>query len=390
MTTNGTHDEKVEKAIDQVVDASGKLLDTAARPVPRDQHPKHHGCVRAKFVIAPGLGPQYGQGLFAQSKIFDAWIRFSNGGQHDDRQKDAHGMAVKLMAVEGEKSLAEEKDATTHDFVMVDNPIFFLRDAIEYGEFTGALLKAKGKEPSTLYNLLGILGGKLRELATVFLLFFIRGRLGAFARLIKFVSKLHANPLSTRYWSTTPYQLGNASMKFSAVPAELPAGVSTKGPEDLSADGLVRYLQVARAATPAPILKKAPVDSPNYLREALAGSLKAGGTVFLFQIQAFVNDQTTPVNDPTVEWPESAAPFRTVAWIWIPPQVPDTPKRMDFCQHLSFTPWHALKVHEPQGEINLVRRKVYRELSLARHQANGRPMMEPDASFDPDAAPPTS
>src|SRR3954471_19074447 len=145
MPRNAAHDYEVRDAINQVVEASRKLLDTDERPVRRDQHPKQHGCVRAKFVVEPGLGGVSAQGLFQPGRVYDAWIRFSNGAQRDDRKPDAHGMAIKLMGVEGLKVLAAEKDATTHDFVMVDNPTFFLRDAVEYAGFSRAILKAQGK-----------------------------------------------------------------------------------------------------------------------------------------------------------------------------------------------------------------------------------------------------
>ena len=64
-----------------------------------------------------------------------------------------------------------------------------------------------------------------------------------------------------------------------------------------------------------------------------------------------------------VEWPEDAAPFQTVARIWIPRQTFDTPGRMAFGENLSFTPWHAIAAHEPLGEINRVRKEVYSRLA---------------------------
>ena len=46
MAGNAAHEYAVRDAINQVVEASRKLLDTNRRPVPRDQHPKQHGCLR--------------------------------------------------------------------------------------------------------------------------------------------------------------------------------------------------------------------------------------------------------------------------------------------------------------------------------------------------------
>ncbi|MBV8382842.1 MAG: hypothetical protein JOZ63_09550 [Planctomycetaceae bacterium] len=149
-----TTDDRKRDAFDRVAAASLKLLDLDRRPVPRDQHPKHHGCVRAKFVIAEGLEPPYRKGLFQHERVYDAWIRFSNGRQRDDRKGDVHGMAVKVMGVEGPKALPDAPDGLTQDFVMVDHPVFFLRGVEDYADFSDAVLAARGKRSSAVRNLL--------------------------------------------------------------------------------------------------------------------------------------------------------------------------------------------------------------------------------------------
>jgi len=384
MPGNTAHEYEVREAINHVAEASRKLLDTDERPVQRDQHPKQHGCVRARFVVAKDLADAYRQGLFQHEKSYDAWIRLSNGGQRDDRKPDAHGMAVKLMGVEGPKVLATERDAPTQDFVMVDNPTFFLRGAVEYARFSNILLKARGKERSSLYNVLGLcLTGPMRSLATLLLLSLFPGRFLTFLRLIRFAGKRIANPLTTRYWSTTPYKFGDTCMKFRAVPAEFPEGPPAEGPSDDSYEALADFLKPAVAAEPVTTRPKG--DSPDYLRGALSRGLALRGAVFLFQVQLFQDDKTTPIEDPTEEWPEDAAPFHTVARIWVPKQAFDTPGRMAFGENLSFTPWHAIPAHEPLGEINKVRKDVYAKLSELRHRLNGVQPREPVPS-DPDPA----
>ncbi|KCZ12231.1 catalase domain protein, partial [Acinetobacter baumannii 42057_5] len=47
------------------------------------------------------------------------------------------------------------------------------------------------------------------------------------------------------------------------------------------------------------------------------------------------------------EWKENEAPFYQVATIHIPKQSFDTPEQNQFCENLSFTPWHALPEHKP-------------------------------------------
>jgi hypothetical protein len=384
MPGNTAHEYEVRESVNHVVDASRKLLDTDERPVGRDQHPKQHGCVRARFIVGKDLGDTYGQGLFQHAQVYDAWIRLSNGKHRDDRKPDAHGMAVKLMGVEGQKVLASEMDATTHDFVMVDNPTFFIRDAVEYGRYSDVLLKAAGKLPSSLYNALGFfLSGPVQGLLTLALLSVFQWRLPTFLRLIRFASKRIANPVTTRYWSATPYKFGNTCMKFSAVPAEFAGRSPAEGPVDDSYDALADFLRLAVAARPA--TKRMKGESPDYLREELARTLDARGAVFLFQVQLYRDEKLTPIEDPTVEWPEAAAPFQTVARIWIPKQQFDTPGRMAFGENLSFTPWHAIPAHEPQGEINSMRKDVYLKLSAVRHSLNEVEPREPNPD-DPDPA----
>ena len=44
-------------------------------------------------------------------------------------------MAIKLLGVAGEKLLDDEKDATTQDFVLIDHPVFFIKDVADYVPF---------------------------------------------------------------------------------------------------------------------------------------------------------------------------------------------------------------------------------------------------------------
>src|SRR4051812_29033259 len=86
-------------AIAIIADIGRQLLDPNTRPVRRDQHPKHHGCVRAEFRVDNNLPEPLRHGLFQPGAKYDALIRFSNGKGDDDRKGDAHGMAVKLLGV---------------------------------------------------------------------------------------------------------------------------------------------------------------------------------------------------------------------------------------------------------------------------------------------------
>jgi len=342
------------EAIRVVVEASRVMAGGGdENPARRGQHAKHHGCVRAEFVVEPGLPEAYRVGLFREPKTYPAWVRFSNGARADDREPDAHGMAVKLMGVGGAKVLDAERDATTHDFVMVDDPAFFLPDAAEYARFSTAMLKARGFRPSLVRRALGVLPEKPRTLLTLILLYFVPFRLALFFRLKRFAGKTLVSPLTTRYWGTTPYLFGEGmAMKFTAVPDAVDAGPPGGG-------------------------------SADYLAGAMAEHLRARGASFDFRVQLQKDERATPVEDPTVPWGEDVAPPRTVARLTIPAQEFGGRARSAFCEDLSFTPWHAVPEHRPLGGINRVRKDVYTELSLARHGRNATPSREPEPDDPP-------
>src|SRR2546429_500867 len=84
------------------------------------QHPKQHGCVKARFEVLADIPDRLKVGLFAKPATYDAYVRFSNGKQSDDTKRDVHGMAIKLTGIPGRKVLETDPDATTHDFILAD------------------------------------------------------------------------------------------------------------------------------------------------------------------------------------------------------------------------------------------------------------------------------
>ena len=324
-----------EAQIDQIVALHRDVQEKTDRkltPVPRGQHPKQHGLVRAQFIVEPSLPAHLCHGVFGQPKTFEALIRFSNGRGQNDNQPDAHGMAIKLLGVEGEPVLETKKAAQTQDFVMIDHPIFFVKNVKDYVPLmksfhrvaTGNLL-SKGLtglkillSPNYMYRLLRATGRKRPD-----------------------------SPLQIRYWSTTPSKLGSGAMKFSARP-------------NLS-------------GVPRPLQSK----SKDKLRLAMSSHLKHHEAVFDFLVQLQTDPVTMPVEDPTVPWDEAAAPFTKVATIRIPVQSFESAEQMEFGENLSFNPWHSVAELRPLGGINRTRRKVYEAISARRHELNGVPMTEP-------------
>ena len=113
----------------------------------RGQHPKPHGVVRAVFEVLDNIPTRYKVGLFAKPGRYDALIRFSNGPQTEDREAGPQGMAIKLIGVPGEKILEAEATATTHDFILIDGPVFFVRDTDWYVRLFKELVRNLGGKP---------------------------------------------------------------------------------------------------------------------------------------------------------------------------------------------------------------------------------------------------
>jgi hypothetical protein len=321
--------------IEAIVNAAAA---TGQRPVTRDAHAKGHGCVRADFDVAPDLSPALRVGVFAQPRRYSAWIRFSNGNgaPHDDHDGDGRGMAIKLLGVEGPKLLSDEANATTQDFVMINYPTFFVRNAADYVVFTKLSQTNQAGE-------------------------FFRTRPHEAAISAAIAAKRVDSVFEQRYFSMTPYRLGTQTIKFSAIPVVCRSGARIEPSQD-----------------------PPPVGDPDYLRDGMASWLNTRDACFRFAVQLREDPKAMPVEDPTIVWDETESPFLTVASIRIPKQVFNTADQQEFCENLSFTPWHSLAEHRPIGGMNRLRQAVYQEVSILRHKLNGAARTEPN---DKDAIP---
>jgi hypothetical protein len=287
----------------------------------RDAHRKAHGCVSAKFTVLGGLPTDLAQGVLARPRSFDAVIRYSNGSQVvDDTKGDARGMAIKLMGIDGPKLLGDEAGARTQDFLLMTSPVFFVRNAKDYVGFQSAISNGG-------LSVAGWLALHWREASV----------------LLSIQNRKVSNPLNTRYWSPTPSRLGTQQIKYSAVPC---AGQS--------------FTDVS--------------TGQHLLRENMEAHLSKQGACFDFMVQRRAQPKQMPIEDATVEWKESAAPFVKVARIDIASQAPE---QGEACEIRSFTPWHSIEAHRPLGGIERTRKAVYQAISTLRHDLNGQPRVEP-------------
>lgn len=325
------NEDVLAQNIAQVIEKSIREQYTAGNAL-RDAHPKAHGCVRAEFHVSKNIPAQFAKGVFIPDQSYQAWIRFSNASNDAssaDIDKDARGIAIKLLGVSGTKILESEKQATTQDFIMINHPVFFANDAKRYLSFINDV---------NSHNM-------IRKLHIPFALGF-KGTMNALGARNSQI----ANPLYARYWSMVPYQLGLGNDRQA-----------------------VKY-SVRACSVTANNLPKNP--SHDFLREALKNTLQQTDACMEFLIQPRTSSQML-VEDSMTEWDEKAAPFYQVATIHIPKQNFDTPEQNKFCENLSFTPWHALPAHKPLGAVNRMRKVIYENISRVRHDMNSAPRQEP-------------
>lgn len=330
--------QKLEPALTEVIESVRTIVAANRTPVyQRDAHAKAHGCVRAIFEV-PEAQEEFRHGVFARPGSYEAWVRFSNGTVPSlaDTEKDARGMAIKVMGVSGPQLLDPRLAGSTQDFVMINSPAFFVRRLDDYAELERQSAK------NTPFRYFFADGSpnpfrwKLRELY-----------LGLGTR-----KTAPASPLSDQYYSMTAYRLGPQTVKWSARACDNPAAIGTDR------------------------------SNANFLRDAMQDVLRYQDACFQFMVQVRNEDARMPVEDATVRWSEKDSPFVPVARVYIPRQDFDTPAQNTMCENLSFNPWHGLTDHKPLGKVNEMRRELYLYTAAFRRGRNGSDMQEPTSWCD--------
>jgi catalase len=297
----------------------------------RDAHAKAHGCVKAEVQVLPELPGELRQGVFSEpGKTWQATMRLSNGNAYPqfDSIRDARGMAIKLFDVPGKQLLSDRQGRGEQDFVMFSHPNFFVANVAEYRQNVAA--QADGKKMMAFFPGWDPRTWQVRHL-------FI-----ALATL----APAPSSPAQTTYFSVSPYKFGEANAKFRVMP----------DPD----------------SCPAYSLPEQNRKLPNFLRNALYQQLSTDRVpaCFALQIQRQDANKYMPIEDTSIEWRESDAPFVTVARIKVPAQDFDTPALNLQCDNQSFNPWFGAEAHRPIGGINRLRKAVYEAVSDYRHRRN--------------------
>ncbi len=284
---------------------------------------KTYALLTAAFEVEPGLPDELRQGVFGESRTFDAWVRFSGPGPlvtPDIRNNGVLSIGIKLMGVPGPKLLDQEHE--TQDFTGISAPTFTTPDVYENLKLQQCI--AAGVP--TFYF--------LNPFDSHYLDMILQG----------LYAKAHGSPMETPYWSCVPYLCGEGrAMKYSIVP-----------------------WRSAKTRVPLP----APDD---YLRAAIEKNLESE-VCFDFCVQLQTDPQRMPIEDASVIWDSESV---KVATLRIPPQEFSTPGRALEARRMTFNPWHAIAAHRPLGNQNRARRLIYLETSRVRQRINGEEHLEP-------------
>jgi hypothetical protein len=281
-------------------------------------------------------------------------VRFSNGLGHlgaDARLGSGCGMAIKLFGIPG-ASASDEPAAGTMDYNLINHPVFFANSARDY---------------ITSARLFNELPDALRDPArrSAFLHAFVT-RDGALPpekwlwdelfALMGLTTKPLPNLLYTAFWSMGAVRHGAYVAKIRTLPVTAPP------------QGGVPAIDPAASAEP--------------IREALVGEIGAREHVFELQAQLCADLRTMPVENTSIVWSEQLSPFVTLARLTLPAQDISSANNALLSDALSFTPWRAPAEHQPVGQIQTVRRRVYERSSITRHALNHQTRSEPKSPRD--------
>jgi len=277
----------------------------------RALHRKQLLGLHAKFEVLADLPAHARHGLFARTGSHDAWVRLSNGGT--DRARDAtpdiRGFAIKVRGVHGPGALGNTTEA--QDFLLINQEKFAFPKS---DEFVGLVMAASRGNGTLLKYLVGRYG--------------LLGALKFMAKFAATMGRKFSGFATERMYSATPIACGPYATRVRLLPGrDQPLADASK---DWAAD--------------------------------FGRQLAGGPLVHELQLQFFVDERRTPIEDASVDWDEDVAPCRTVARLTIPQQALDDAAATAFAKEVEqavFDPWDALAEHRPLGDVMRARKAVY-------------------------------
>jgi len=251
------------------------------------------------------------QGIFAAPATFPTWVRLSNGGMDhvSDRKPDIRGFAIKVLGVQGDSALGNGP-ASSQDFLLINQEQFAFPKSDEFVAFVDAASRGEGALLKFLFKRYGLFR------APALLL-----------RMLKSVGRPFGGFAVENLFSAVPIANGPFAVRVRLVPAAANGVPDPAAKADWNAD-----------------------FSSRLSRSELQWDL---------QLQPFVSETLTPIEDASVNWP---SPYTTVARLTLPKQDTQSATGQALAQQIEagvFDPWQALVTHRPLGDVQRARKVVY-------------------------------
>jgi hypothetical protein len=264
--------------------------------------------------------------MFAKPGSYDVIMRYSSLTPKivPDNIPAPRGIGMKIFGIEGEKIWGEDKK--TQDWTFNNYPILELRD------------------PSTTYDIADSLERNWNDLLT----FADEQSKRIDADVATLGSQLpRQHMVAMPQYSQSAYRFGDYVAKFGVFP--------------LSEEQ--KKLKDSQIKDTDPI---------NIISQHLRDFHMQHKVTYSFCAQLLQNLDEQLVDDIGVEWDAQKYPFEQIATIEFEPQDSWLPEfRVWWDDRITVNSWHGLKVHQPLGSTNRMRRVVYAESRKLRLKVNG-------------------
>ena len=275
--------------LDSIISSFDKQMRKLWKPggFERGGNTKTHGIVRGEFIVHNNLPKELRHGIYADSRTYRAWVRFSGPGPYITPDIDDVGfmsISIKLMGVPGPKLMDDEK--FTLDMFGVSTPTFVTPDTK-----ANAQLQIESVKNAQIFYFVNFHRPHLLDLIMQSLWI-----------------KTQSSPFEAPYFSCVPYLLGEGqAMQYSVWPK-------------------------SKKRTPIPRLPFRPPD--DYLRAAMVASLAEGDVELDIRLQLQTDPHLMPIENNAVLWPEKLSPRVSVATLRLPRQKFDSPAQIEFEKRL--------------------------------------------------------
>jgi hypothetical protein len=279
----------------------------------RALHRKIIAGLNAKFEVYDNLPDYARQGLFAKKGTYDAWIRISNGGVDvkPDSIPDIRGFAIKVFGQNGPSALGNG-NTNSQDFTLINQSAFSFPKSEPFIDLVVAATESPFALLKHLIGKHGIIGG-----------------IQKIGKTVKTFGKPFSGFMTETFYSAAPIACGEYASRVRLIPiSHKPKANSNK--QDFSVD--------------------------------IASILSTDTVEFNLQLQFFVDESITPIEDASIDWPENESPYITVAKLIIPSQNINSDSGKELKEKIEksvFDPWNALLAHRPLGDVMRARKVIY-------------------------------